>query len=77
LIEARRTVHGTTTVEQRYYLLNQRLAAATVNDLVRSHWGIENQVHPEYSRRAAYDPQSLAPGIEQREPQHEALPRCA
>lgn len=45
LIEAQRTVHGTTTVEQRYYLLNQRLAATTVNDLVRSHWGIENQVH--------------------------------
>ena len=45
LIEAQRTVNGTTTIEQRYYLLNQRLAAATVNDLVRTHWGIENQVH--------------------------------
>lgn len=45
LIEAQRTVNGTTTIEQRYYLLNQRLAAATVNDLVREHWGIENQVH--------------------------------
>ena len=45
LIEAQRTVNGTTTIEQRYYLLNQHLAAATVNDLVRTHWGIENQVH--------------------------------
>ena len=45
LIEAQRTVNGTTTIEQRYYLLNQRLAAATVNDLVRTHRGIENQVH--------------------------------
>ena len=26
-------------------LPNQHLAAATVNDLVRTHWGIENQVH--------------------------------
>ena len=45
LIEAQRTVNGTTTIEQRYYLLNQHLAAAIVNDLVRTHWGIENQVH--------------------------------
>jgi predicted transposase YbfD/YdcC len=45
LIEAERTVNGTTTVEQRYYLLNQTIAATTVNDLVRGHWGIENCVH--------------------------------
>jgi hypothetical protein len=37
LIESQRTVNGTTTIEQRYYLLNQRLATATVNDLVRTH----------------------------------------
>ncbi len=45
LIEAERTVNGTTTVEQRYYLLNQPVAAATVNALVRGHWGIENRLH--------------------------------
>jgi predicted transposase YbfD/YdcC len=45
LIEAERTVNGTTTVEQRYYLLNQPVAAATVNALVRGHWGIENCLH--------------------------------
>jgi predicted transposase YbfD/YdcC len=45
LVEAQRTVNGTTTIAQRYYLLNQRFAAATVNELVRAHWGIENQVH--------------------------------
>ena len=45
LIEAERTLNGTTTTEQRYYLLNQVLDAATVNGLVRGHWGIENQVH--------------------------------
>ena len=69
LIEAQRTVNGTTTIEQRYYLLNQRLAAATVNDLVRTHWGIENQVHwvldvvfhEDASRiRKGYAPQNMA-----------------
>jgi predicted transposase YbfD/YdcC len=45
LIEAERTVNGATTLEQRYYLLNQVSAAATVNDLVRGHWGIENRLH--------------------------------
>lgn len=45
LIEAERTVNGTTTVEQRDDLLNQRRAAETVNDLVRGHWGIEKRLH--------------------------------
>ena len=45
LIEAERTVNGTTSIEQRYYLLNQVTAAATVNDLIRGHWGIENRLH--------------------------------
>jgi predicted transposase YbfD/YdcC len=45
LIEAERTVNDTTTREQRYYLLSQVLDAATVNRLVRGHWGIENRLH--------------------------------
>ncbi|MEI8033836.1 MAG: ISAs1 family transposase [Chlorobiaceae bacterium] len=45
MIESQRTVNDTTTVEQRYYLLNQCVTAATVNDLVRGHWGIENRLH--------------------------------
>lgn len=45
LIEAERTGAGTTTTEQRYYLLNQAWDATTVNTLVRGQWGIENQVH--------------------------------
>lgn len=45
LIEAERTLHTGTTTEQRYYLLSQAWDAATVNTLVRGHWGIENQVH--------------------------------
>ena len=45
VIEAERTVQGTTTVEQRYYLLSTVLDPARVNHLVRGHWGIENRVH--------------------------------
>ena len=45
LVEAERTVNGTTTCEQRFYLLSQIVEAATLNTMVRSHWGIENQVH--------------------------------
>ncbi len=45
LVEAERQVEHNTSTEQRYYLLSHTLDAATVNQLVRSHWGIENQVH--------------------------------
>ena len=45
LIEAERTHNDTTTTEQRYYLLSHVLDAATVNGLVRGHWGIENRLH--------------------------------
>jgi predicted transposase YbfD/YdcC len=45
LVEAVRTLNGVTTTAQRYYLLSQAWDAATVNTLVRCHWGIENQVH--------------------------------
>ncbi len=45
LIEAERTVQDTTTIEQRYYLLSQVQDAASVNQVVRGHWGIENRVH--------------------------------
>lgn len=45
LVEAVRTLNGVTTIEQRYDLLSQAWDAATVNTLVRGHWGIENQVH--------------------------------
>jgi predicted transposase YbfD/YdcC len=33
------------TVEDRSYLLSRPLAASAFGDAVRSHWGIENQVH--------------------------------
>lgn len=45
LVEAERQVQDVTTTEQRYYLLSHTPDAATVNQLVRGHWGIENRVH--------------------------------
>jgi predicted transposase YbfD/YdcC len=45
LIEAERTVNGTTTVEQRYAILNQASAATTGTDRVRGHWGTEHCLH--------------------------------
>jgi predicted transposase YbfD/YdcC len=33
------------TIEDRYYLLSRPLTARAFGDAVRSHWGIENQVH--------------------------------
>jgi predicted transposase YbfD/YdcC len=45
VVEAERTLNGVTTVEQRYYLFSQARDATTVNELVRAHWGIENQLH--------------------------------
>lgn len=45
LVEAERTRNGVTTIEQRYDLLTRAWDAATVNTLVRGHWGIENQVN--------------------------------
>lgn len=45
-IEAERQLaDGTQTHETRYYLLSTPLSAASCNRAVRTHWGIENQVH--------------------------------
>lgn len=44
-VEAERRVGDKTSHETRYYLLSRTLAAAAFGAAVRSHWGIENQVH--------------------------------
>ena len=36
---------GRTSLETRYYLLSQPFAPERFNDTVRSHWGIENELH--------------------------------
>ena len=34
-----------TSTEERYYLLSQAFAPERFNEIVRSHWGIENELH--------------------------------
>jgi predicted transposase YbfD/YdcC len=45
MVEAERRLATERTVETRYYLLSRELAAQAFGETVRSHWGIENQVH--------------------------------
>ncbi len=40
-----REIAGKTTTETRYYLLSTAFPAARFNDIVRSHWAIENSLH--------------------------------
>ena len=44
-VTARRQQDGRTGVETRYYLLSQAFSPERFNDIVRSHWGIENELH--------------------------------
>ena len=37
--------NGRTSVETRYYLMSQAFSPERFNDIVRSHWGIENRLH--------------------------------
>lgn len=45
LVRGERRIGTERTVEDRYYLLSHPLAARAFGDAVRSHWGIENQLH--------------------------------
>lgn len=45
MVEAERRLGDKRTSESRYYLLSARLSAKAFGEAVRSHWGIENQVH--------------------------------
>jgi predicted transposase YbfD/YdcC len=46
LIEVDRTVDGKTSAEQRYFISSQKkLKAKQAMEIVRSHWGIENELH--------------------------------
>jgi len=40
-----RTVKGATTVERQYFVSNLPPVAATMAHAVRTHWGVENQLH--------------------------------
>lgn len=45
MVESQREVAGQTTVERRYYLSSLPLGVETFARAVRSHWGVENNVH--------------------------------
>lgn len=45
LIESRREIKGKIQTEKRYYISSARLSAKDFSHAIRSHWGIENQVH--------------------------------
>ena len=44
-ITATRHQDGQTSTENRYYLLSQAFPPERFNEIVRSHWGIENELH--------------------------------
>ncbi len=45
VIEARRNIEGKSSVERRYFISSLPPNAQQIAHAVRSHWGIENQVH--------------------------------
>jgi predicted transposase YbfD/YdcC len=45
VIEAERTINGKTSWERRLYIASIAPDASKLADVVRAHWGIENQVH--------------------------------
>ena len=45
MVQTERRLADTITVGTRYYLLSRPLSAQALGEAVRSHWGIENQVH--------------------------------
>ena len=44
-VTATRQQDGQTSTETRYYLMSQAFPPERFNDIVRSHWGIENRLH--------------------------------
>ncbi len=45
MVRAARRIGGKVERESRYYILSRPLGAVQFAEAVRSHWGIENQVH--------------------------------
>lgn len=44
-MECERTCGGVTSHERRYYLCSRLATAAYLGEVVRGHWGVENQLH--------------------------------
>jgi len=45
MIESERTIGIETSLERRYYLTSHKADAAMLAEMIRGHWGIENQLH--------------------------------
>ena len=45
MVQAERRIGTEKTEETRYYILSRKLSADQLGQTVRSHWGIENEVH--------------------------------
>lgn len=66
---AERTLHGRTSKATRYFLMSRKLSSERLLQTVRSHWGIENQLHwtldvvfheDDARTRKDYGPENLA-----------------
>ena len=45
MVESKRRIKDEITIEQRYYLMSIESNARRFAESIRSHWGIENQLH--------------------------------
>ena len=45
MVESERTVGNETSLERRYYLTSHKPDAEMLGQMIRGHWGIENQLH--------------------------------
>lgn len=45
MIESERTLGSDTTIERRYYWSSHAVDARAFGEMIRGHWGIENQLH--------------------------------
>jgi hypothetical protein len=50
-VERIRETKNKTTTETAYYLLSTALTPERLNEVARSHWGVENQLHWQAGRR--------------------------
>lgn len=45
VVESKRTLDDITTTEKRYYISTLKNDSASLNNVIRAHWGIENSLH--------------------------------
>ena len=72
VIASERTITGTTTLENRFYISSLPADAAPLNRAVRQHWRVENSLHGAWTSPLAMIRCALAPVMP-----HTTLPSCA